>query len=129
LTTEAKRRRRNRLRIALDCVSVLLLFAVGAPWFALQEKKQADKAAARARIEEDRSWIEGAKLKSARGDHFAAVLMAARALGFAGYGQEKGSGAIPRKCMFLPTNGFLGFMPPRLRTKARERLLFFRSAV
>ena len=40
-----------------------------------------------------------------------------------------GSGAIPRKCMFLPPNGFLGFMPPRLRTKARERLLFFRSAV
>jgi hypothetical protein len=68
LTTEAKRRRRHRLGIALDCVSVLLLFAVGALWFALQEKKQADKAAARARIEEDRSWIEGAKLKSARGD-------------------------------------------------------------
>ena len=44
-------------------------------------------------------------------------------------GHLNGSGAIPRKCMFLPTNGFLGFMPPRLRTKARERLLFFRSAV
>jgi WD40 repeat protein len=45
---------------------VLLLLAVGALWFALQEKKQADKAAARARTEEDRSWIEGAKLNSAR---------------------------------------------------------------
>ena len=30
---------------------------------------------------------------------------------------------------FYPANGFLGFMPPRLRTKARERLLFFRSGV
>jgi hypothetical protein len=65
LTTEAKHRRRHRLGIALACVSVLLLLAVGALWFALQEKKQADKAAARARTEEDRSWIEGAKLNSA----------------------------------------------------------------
>jgi hypothetical protein len=89
LTTEAKHRRRHRLGIALACVSVLLLLAVGALWFALQEKKQADKAAARARTEEDRSWIEGAKLNSARGDHFAAALMAARALEFAGYGREK----------------------------------------
>src|SRR5260370_34809281 len=40
-------------------------------------------------------------------------------------GLPHGSGAIPRKCMFLPTNGFLGFMPPRLRTKSRERLRFF----
>jgi hypothetical protein len=32
-----------------------------------------------------------------------------------------GSGAIPRKCAFVPANGFLGLMPPRLRTKARER--------
>jgi ubiquinone/menaquinone biosynthesis C-methylase UbiE len=30
---------------------------------------------------------------------------------------------------FLPANGFLSFMRPRLRTKARERLLFFRSTV
>ena len=30
---------------------------------------------------------------------------------------------------FYPANVFLGFMPPRLRTKARERLLFFRSGV
>ena len=44
-------------------------------------------------------------------------------------GLHGGSGAIPRKCMLLSTNGFLGFMSPRLRTKARERLLFFRSAV
>jgi hypothetical protein len=42
---------------------------------------------------------------------------------------RKGSGAIPHKCMFLPTNGFLGFMPPGRRTKAREQSLFFRSAV
>jgi hypothetical protein len=89
LTKEVERRCRHRLGIALGCVSVLLLFAVGALWFALQEKKQADKAAARARIEEDRSWIEGAKLNSARGDHFAAALMAARVLWFSGYGREK----------------------------------------
>jgi hypothetical protein len=44
-------------------------------------------------------------------------------------GLLEGSGAIPRKCMFLPKDGFLGFMPPKLRTKARERLLFLRSAV
>jgi hypothetical protein len=93
LTKEVERRRRHRLGIALTCVSVLLLFAVGALWSTLQEEKQADKAAARARIEEDRSWIEGAKLSSARGDHFAVALMAARALGFAGYSREKIAGA------------------------------------
>jgi WD40 repeat protein len=89
LTKEVERRRCHRHGMALACVSVLLLFEVGALWSALQEKKQADKAAARARIEEDRSWIEGAKLTSARGDHFAAALMAARALWFSGYGREK----------------------------------------
>jgi hypothetical protein len=66
LTEEVERRRRHRVGIALGCVSVLLLFAVGALWFALKEEKQADKAAARTRIEDGRSLIEGAKLNSAR---------------------------------------------------------------
>src|SRR6266436_365987 len=56
----------GRYRLGPITSNVLLLFAVGALWFALQEKKQADKAAAGVRIEEDRSWIEGAKLNSAR---------------------------------------------------------------
>ena len=138
-------RLRNRLRIALVGVTVLLFLALGALWFAVQEKGEADKSAwrakqqsiradkaaenaesaarqaedmsrealkeeklaneaadaakkstvlaeerlARAQIEEGRTWIERAKLNAARGDHFAAALMAARALGFAGYGREK----------------------------------------
>jgi len=40
-------------------------------------------------MEEGRAWIERAKLNSARGDHFAAALMAARAVGFTGYGREE----------------------------------------
>jgi hypothetical protein len=70
---------------------------------ALKEKERANEAAdaaiksaslaqerlERARIEEGRAWIERAKLNSTRGDHFAAALMAARALGFAGYCREK----------------------------------------
>jgi hypothetical protein len=135
-------RLRSRLRLALASVTVLLLLALGALWFAFQEKGQADKSAAsareqtfradraakeakksadvandmarradeaadaatksaslarerlaRAQIEEGRSWIERAKLNSARGDLFAAALMAARALGFAGYGREKDPGS------------------------------------
>ena len=89
MTKEVERGRRHRLGIALGCVSVLLLFVVGALWFALQEEKQADKSAARTRIVEDRSLIEGAKLNSARGDRFAAALMAARALWFSGSGRGK----------------------------------------
>jgi hypothetical protein len=38
----------------------------------------------------------------------------------------EGSGAIPLKCMFYPANGFLGFMPPRLRTKPHSRFRLFR---
>jgi WD40 repeat protein len=120
----AEEGRRYWLRIALACVSVLLLLAVGALWFALREwrraeksavhateqseyafkeKERADKAAdaaaksasfaegqrMRAETEEGRAWIERAKLNFARGSNFAAALMAARALGFAGYGREK----------------------------------------
>ena len=44
---------------------------------------------ARAQIEEGRAWIERAKVNSARGNNFAAAMMAARALGFAGFGREK----------------------------------------
>src|SRR5271165_4292311 len=147
-----ERRHRRWLGIALGFVSALLLLAVGALWFAVQQKQRADEAAARAeeqsalarqertradqaareatiaaaraeekskealkekqladeatkaaeksasrlqeqlaraQIEEGRAWIERAKLNSARGNNFAAVLMAARALGFAGYGREK----------------------------------------
>jgi len=39
LTEEVERRRRHRLGIALGCVSVLLLFAVGALWFALKGRE------------------------------------------------------------------------------------------
>src|SRR6516162_5126562 len=46
---------------------------------------RADSAAARARIKEKGSSTEGAKAKYTCGDHFAAVLTVARALGFAGY--------------------------------------------
>jgi len=47
------------------------------------------KRFAELRDQDGHSWIEGAKPNSARGNHFAAALMAARALGFAGYGREK----------------------------------------
>jgi hypothetical protein len=89
VAARAERGRRYWLRIALACVSTLLLLAVGALWFALQEKKRAEKERMRAEIEEGRAWIERAKLNSARGNHFAAALMAARALGFAGFGRGK----------------------------------------
>jgi len=56
---------------------------------ALQEKDRAQEQLARAQIEEGRAWIERAKLNSAHGNHFAAAVMAARALGFADYGREK----------------------------------------
>src|SRR5215468_2478391 len=46
---------------------------------------RANSAAARARIKETRSCTEGAKANYTCGDHFAALLTAARALGFAGY--------------------------------------------
>jgi WD domain, G-beta repeat len=69
---------------------------------ALKDKKFADEATkaaeesasrvqeqlARAQMEEGRAWIERAKVNYARGDHFAAALMAARALGFVGFGRE-----------------------------------------
>jgi WD40 repeat protein/class 3 adenylate cyclase/tRNA A-37 threonylcarbamoyl transferase component Bud32 len=44
---------------------------------------------ARAQIEEGRAWVERAKVNAARGNNFAAAMMAARALGFAGFGREK----------------------------------------
>jgi WD40 repeat protein len=84
-----ERRRRRRLGIALVCVSVLLLVAVGALFYAFQQKSRADTQLSRAQIEEGRAWIERAKLNSTRGNRFAAALMAARAVGFAGYGREK----------------------------------------
>jgi hypothetical protein len=91
-----EKRLRSRLRLALVGTTVLLFLALGALWFAVREKNRADKSAslaqerlARAQIEEGRAWIERAKLNSTRGDHFAAALMAARALGFAGNGREK----------------------------------------
>jgi WD40 repeat protein/class 3 adenylate cyclase len=43
----------------------------------------------RAQIEEGRAWIERAKVNSARWNNFAAAMMAARALGFSGFGREK----------------------------------------
>ena len=56
--------------------------------FSSQQKRRADQQFERAQVEEGHVWIERAKQNSDRGDHFAAVLMAARALGFDGYGRE-----------------------------------------
>jgi hypothetical protein len=131
-------RLRNRLRLALAGVTIVLILALSALWFAIQQKDRADKAAKNAKeaarqaltekdradkaakdaeeaakqalTEKDRAdkaakdaeeaarqarlaqgkvWLEGAKLNSTVGHHFAAALMAARAVGFAGYGREK----------------------------------------
>jgi len=93
---EKEQKEAARKAIALGCVSVLFFLAVGALVFAFLQKNRADIAAqlaqrqlARTQIEEGRAQIDRAKLNSAHGDHFAAALMAARALGFAGYGREK----------------------------------------
>jgi Anaphase-promoting complex subunit 4 WD40 domain len=97
-----EKRLRGRLRFALVGMTVLLFLALaafGALWLTFQQWVVEHQQAAadrerlgRARIEEGRAWIERAKLNSARGDHFAAAVMAARAVGFAGYGRDKITG-------------------------------------
>ncbi|MBV9299141.1 MAG: hypothetical protein JO066_09210, partial [Verrucomicrobia bacterium] len=57
----SEKRRRHRLAIALGCVSVLLIFAIGALWFAVQQKQRADVAAARAAEESARARQEGTR--------------------------------------------------------------------
>jgi hypothetical protein len=81
-------RLRHRLRLALAGVTVLLILALAALWFAGQQKSRADDQLSRAQTEEGRAWIERAKLNSDHEDHFASALMAARAIGFVGYGRE-----------------------------------------
>ena len=61
---------------------------------AVDAERSAKEQLGRAQMEEGRAWIERAKLNSTRDNHFAAALMAARAVGFAGYGREKVAGLL-----------------------------------
>jgi WD40 repeat protein len=56
---------------------------------AKESSSLAQERLARAQLAEGKVWLEGAKLNSTVGHHFAAAVMAARAVGFAGYGREK----------------------------------------
>jgi hypothetical protein len=88
-------RLRNGFRLALVGVTVLLILAISALLLAFYQKDVADKAtieaekSASAQIHEGLLWLEIAKVEAARGHNFAATVMAARAVGFAGYGREK----------------------------------------
>ena len=79
----------NRSRLFLILAVFGLVFAVFYAFTSARNKRRAQEQLAHAQIEEGRAWIERAKLNSTRGNHFAAALMAARALGFAGFGREK----------------------------------------
>jgi WD40 repeat protein len=84
-TRKALRRSRIYLILAILGLVFAVILAFTSAWNASRVQEQL----ARAQIEEGRAWIERAKLNSERNNNFAAALMAARALGFVGYGREK----------------------------------------
>ena len=108
---QAHAQQKRRQRLLFGALLVFAFFAVvasAAAIFGFLQKGEAEKQTkvavdaersakeqlGRAQMEEGRAWIERAKLNSTRDNHFAAALMAARAVGFAGYGREKVAGLL-----------------------------------
>lgn len=102
---EARRREklRNRIKLAvIGALSVLSAVALIGVWMAVQKSGELESQIVEteealetaevnltlARIEEGKAWLERARLNESQGNHFAAAMMAGRAIGFEGYGRE-----------------------------------------
>ena len=57
--------------------------------FAIAQRREAERQRENSHYEEGKAWLERSKYHERRNDSFAAQLMAARALGFAGNGREQ----------------------------------------
>ena len=110
------KKRQQKLTAVITAVSLLALAAIAASFFAISQQKLADKNAQQARkqtelstqreketqkaltqsrFNEGKAWLERASLQAEKGNSFAAAMMAARAIGFEGYGREDGNDRYP----------------------------------
>lgn len=96
----AAHKARNKLRLLLSLFSVLTLLAIAGAIYGWGQTRKAKAEAIRAEaslgkalseldrstIEEGKAWLERARTAQERGDHFAAIMLAGRSIGFRGYG-------------------------------------------
>ncbi|MGK0187511.1 MAG: WD40 repeat protein/tetratricopeptide (TPR) repeat protein [Verrucomicrobiales bacterium] len=103
---QRSRRRAASIRYAaIASLLLLLVAALGGAWFATKQTEVAKEETSRSKaaltkaqrqldrshLEEGKAWLERARLALEKKDPLTAVMLAGRAVGFAGYGREKAS--------------------------------------
>ncbi len=83
------RQRAKVLRRWLGVVACLGVLAAGAGWMAWLQLQEATRQLERSRFQEGKFWLEKSALSKEQAQNPAAILLAARALGFHGFGREE----------------------------------------